>query len=180
MIELKLTSIYPDPKTGKYLVYLCNDFTEPFSQERQAKKFLVEISKKLTTALRQLNECYRQIIFYSQNFIFSLDQQGLSKFNRLKHCIDERILFISHRYTAKGNNSFYFKTLLYIANCIESILILVLNSVKKIKYTGIEFSFEGVNKVLSEVKFKIMQIGNIDSITILDTENYDNNYMKIA
>jgi hypothetical protein len=157
MTELRLTDIFPCQKTGKYLVYLCNDFTEPFNQERQAKKFLVEISKKLTEALRQLNECYRQVIFNSQNFIFSLDTQGLAKYNRLKCCIDERILFIAHRYTAK-NNSFYFKTLLYIANCVESILILVLNSVKKIKYTGIEFSFEGVNKVLYDVKFKIMQI----------------------
>jgi hypothetical protein len=176
MIEIKLNSYQYNEQKNIYSVHLGGYVFKEFKQERQAKKFLVETSKVLTDSIRAINDLYRSVVSVSQSFVFSFrDARDISRYNELKSRIDERMYFIIHRYTG-NQNAFVVKTIFYIANTLGDLIVCSLNASDKIKYTGFEYTFNGIQSQLDSISFKLRQLGNIDMSTF--DYNYDLNILQ--
>jgi hypothetical protein len=142
------------------------EYTYEFKQERQAKKFLVEVSVQLDKCLNSLNEAYRQAVFHTQNFVFSfLDSSDFFEYNQIKAVIDERIHFILYRYSGVSN-AFYFSTLELIAGKIKSLLTFVKSRISKVSSASLDYCYDNVCSIVSVSIYKILRLRQSGSVCL--------------
>jgi len=134
MLTVTLTRVTPI-KDG-YRIHLTDTNFIYFTSKREALAFLADLSRRLNSCLRQLNEAYCCIAQIIQREFFSFTPQQALRFTTLRENFQERISFILVKYWAK-ENSFYITTCRLLGNYLEEMLALAAEF-HKARYTGVE------------------------------------------
>ena len=106
----------------------------------------------------------------------------LSKYVNIQSVINERILFITERYSG-GNNAFYVQTLFYITQKLQDTA-LIAYDLKKIDYSLVKNQIDMYLSELAKVEMDLKKLGRLDSsFSVNEYErNYSNqsNHLKIV
>jgi hypothetical protein len=173
MVEIKIKKYGTRTKGGlKYYVSIGNEQIIDFSNKRQMERFLASLSKAVTSHLKDINDIYTKVVNESQSLIFDFnDYRDIEKYNILKSAIDERMYFVSCRYST-DEAGFYINKILLIGQHLDNLIGLVLRALEGVKFQAVKSYLNTEKEQLRASLFHIRQLGNVD-IKNLNNEKYD-------
>lgn len=176
MKTITLSGFNYNSKTKTYDVLVSSNENLKHTSKREANKTLVLISQKLTKILYKVNDSFTSAVNVIQRFIFDFDIQDHSKYLQFVAVINERSLFILHRYTG-NNNAFYSHTIFYITLKVCDLVSFGLSKIKKVKYTGF---YENLENIYNAVCSTILELKNITQIELSNFDSKDYEYKHIT
>lgn len=159
MRELNTYVYEYDRRKRRYTVYTGNYCWHHFPQERQARKFLADLSRRYTARLKDLNEIYRQATNIAQGQLFSI--QDICTFARIKAALDERLLFILERHTIpagdRRGNYFHYSLLVSISNLCTRYVRYIQDNTRHLNNTGQDIALYTCARQLDVIRLQLHQ-----------------------
>ncbi|MFN0048192.1 MAG: hypothetical protein ACKVOU_03595 [Cytophagales bacterium] len=161
MRVIKFSTVYNNSKENTYDIVIYWNNRQSYSNLVRAKAKLVELGKKYTKILAQLNELFVQAHSHIQRFVFDFDAFLARKFQKLMDIINNRIEFCLN----KRNPSCIVITgaILYIGFTIHELITLALINISKLKYTGTEVALQMLASQTHDLLFKFRIDNKLES-----------------
>jgi hypothetical protein len=158
---------------NKYIIHLGNDNIYSFSQERQAKKTLFEISTFLNKQLNSLKQKYSLLHGYYISYYFLINHSELNVLKKSFDSVLNSIELSVHRSEYTNGNYFTF----YHLNSIYSNLSLIATMLQNISFqrseTSLKYEFDSI---INDINLLNNQYNEFQYNQI----NTNTNHLKIA